>query len=268
MLPGVIVIALLFGIAVWVAQMQTSAANPAAASAPAAGAAPAAPAAVPTPSPIELLSSEVKALKLELDGVTNQLKGLRGTVDSLPKPAPPPDLAPIEHKVAELGQSLSGLMPLTDKVDKLAGRASGVDSALAGLKGKLAGLSAEFQKISAAGAATPAEAGAPSPTAGAGASGLDQAIELFKARKYAEAGDAFQKLESTRPNDPRVYYYEAFSNALNTNDWQGEKTLGLAARGASAEKAGAVKPADIDAAFADLPANLQNWLAYFRKQAR
>ena len=55
---------------------------------------------------------------------------------------------------------------------------------------------------------------------------------------------------------------------MTTNEWQGGETLRLAAKGATAEKTGATKPADIDSAFADLPTNLKSWLRFFRSQGK
>jgi hypothetical protein len=39
-------------------------------------------------------------------------------------------------------------------------------------------------------------------------------------------------------------------------------------KGAELERAGSPKPADVDAAFADLPATLKPWLTFFRKKAK
>ena len=92
-------------------------------------------------------------------------------------------------------------------------------------------------------------------------------VDLFKAGKYKEADEVFKKLAAADPKDARVYYYAALSRGLSTSDWQGE-TLSTATKGAELEKAGTPKPPEVDAAFADLPANLKPWVAYFRAQTK
>ena len=80
--------------------------------------------------------------------------------------------------------------------------------------------------------------------------------------KYPEADNAFKKIEASGVGDARVAYYEAFVHAMMTGDWRGEEVTRLAGKGASLEKAGKPAAAEIDAAFADLQADLKPWLAF------
>ena len=89
----------------------------------------------------------------------------------------------------------------------------------------------------------------------------------FKAGQYKEASEIFKKLETADAKDARVYYYGALARGMTTGDWKND-TLTMAAKGAELEKAGTTKPADIDAAFAELPVTLKPWLTYFRKTAK
>ena len=262
MLPGVIAIAVLTGISVWIGQMSASEAKPATPPATAVASTP------PAPAPIDLLATEVKGIKTQYEGLVSQLKGIQGKLDGLPKPTPPPDLKPIQGKLDDLATSVTSLLPLSDKVSKLETQAGSVETEMKGFGDRLAGLSGAVQRISAAKPVTIGETPKPAATPITSTPSLGAAIDLFKAGKLQEAGEAFKKLEASSPSDPRVYYYEAFINAMTTNDWQGGETLRLAAKGAAAEKTGATKPADIDSAFVDLPANLKNWLTFFRNQGK
>lgn len=203
----------------------------------------------------EGLTGEVKAIEARLDGLSAQLKGLEGKLEGLSKSGPVSDPRAMQGKVEELARSIAAVVPVSEKVGELGGRVEAVDTALKAFKDEVSGLTAEVKKL------TTAESGPM-----AGDPRIAEAIDLFKAGKYKEADELFKKVPSTDPVDARVYYYEAFANALTTNDWKGE-TLKLAARAAALEKAGTPKRSAVDAAFADLPDTLKPWLAYFRNHA-
>ena len=91
---------------------------------------------------------------------------------------------------------------------------------------------------------------------------MEQAVDLFKQGKYAEAKDAFARLQAAYPDDARVWYFSALANGLATRDWKGESER-LVKVGVAKEKAGSPDKAKIDAAFAGLTAdNGKDWLAY------
>ena len=234
--------------------------------------------------PADPVASDLKEIKSQLSTLADQLSGVQGKVEGMPKSGPLPDLKniqskmdeltksvtvllPLRSKVDETAKSVSALLPLTSKVNSLETRVGSFDAALKGLKERVSRLGTEYQSPTATATNPAAVLESPKPTTLAGAPALAAGIALFKEGRYQDAGEVFKKLESTSPNDARVSYYRAFIRGLTTNDWQGE-TLELAAKGASAEKAGMTKPADVDSAFADLPANLKDWLSFFRRQAR
>jgi TolA-binding protein len=218
------------------------------------------------PSPVESVSKEFKE---RVDGLAAQVKALAGKVEGLPKPEPAPDLKPIQTRVDELAKSVASVGGLAEKVDKFDQRLGGLDDAVKSLKDETAALSSEVKKATEAATAAPA-ARPERPAeekADETATALGRGADLFKAGKYPEAADAFQKLADANPKDARVYYYAALTHGLTTGDWQNE-TPRIAAKGAALEKAGSPKSSDVDAAFADLPAKLKPWLAYFRKGTR
>ena len=239
------------------------------ASPPAVAAAPATPAPLvgtPAPSAVapgaDALAGEVKDVKSQLEGLATQLKGFEAKLEGLAKPASEIDVKPIQGKIDDLAKSVATLTPLSDKVGILDAKLVTIDEAVKTVKTEVSSLSSELQTLASA---KPTESMA-APAADAGAV-MTKGVDLFKTGKYKEAGEIFKTLETTTPNDARVYYYDALLTGLNTNDWQGA-ALKTAAKGAALEKAGATKPVDVDAAFADLPVNLKPWLAFFRKQAK
>ncbi len=95
---------------------------------------------------------------------------------------------------------------------------------------------------------------------------MEQAINLFKAKKYPEARDAFMKLQATSPDDARVWYFSALSNGFASNEWRGE-TERLVNTGLAKERVGRPDLATIDASLADLTtATGKDWLADYRKR--
>ena len=207
--------------------------------------------------------------KSQLEGLSTQLKGLQAMVEAMPKPEPAPDLAPLQGKVDELLKSVATGVQLSGKVGDLDQKIGGLDATLKALQDEVSGLKAEIKKHETAKPvlATPAAAADDPRSASAGGSpALADGALLFKGGKYQEAEGVFKKVEAANPQDARVFYYEALVKGLTTGDWKND-TLKIAAKGAALEKAGSTKPADVDAAFSDLPANLKPWLAFFRSQS-
>ena len=227
--------------------------------APDAAAAPATPPPlVSAPPPAaDSLDGDVKQVKGRLESLATQMKGIEAKLEGLAKPTSEVDVKPIQGKIDDLAKSVATLAPLSDKVGTLDAKLVAIDQAVKTVKTEVSSLSNELKTIASTSNPPAADAGAV----------MTQGVDLFKTGKYKEAGEIFKTLETTTPNDARVYYYDALLTGLNTNDWQGA-ALKTAAKGAALEKAGATKPADVDAAFADLPVNLKPWLAFFRKQAK
>lgn len=100
------------------------------------------------------------------------------------------------------------------------------------------------------------------------AQAMEQAVDLFKDKKYPQARDAFRKLQAVYPTDARVWYYSALANGFTTGDWLNE-TQRLVNVGIEREKAGTPDSTKIDAMFAGLtPATGRGWLADYRKRVK
>lgn len=95
---------------------------------------------------------------------------------------------------------------------------------------------------------------------------MQGAIDLFKAKKWSEARDAFAKLQSQYPNDATVWYYSALCNGFATGQWLGE-TERLVTVGLAKEKAGQPNSSTIDSAFSGLTRETgKDWLAGYRQR--
>ena len=242
---------------------------------PAAAPPPPAQPAAPVPAPNDALAGDVKDLKARVATLADRLKGLEEKFAGLPRPEPAPDLKPIQSRLDELAKSVEGLAPLSERVGKVDDRVGQVEGTVKTVRSDVDALKEEVKKAASAPASAPAPAAAASPApaqAGGGApdeepSALARGADLFKAGRYKEASEAFNKLESSDPKDARVYYYAAMARGAATGEWTGE-TARLVTRGIELERAGSPAADRIDAAFADLPASLKRWLDAYRKRAR
>jgi hypothetical protein len=215
------------------------------------GAAPAASAPATPPAATE---EDVKALRSEVEALTKRL-------DAMPKPQPAPDLAPIQSKVDEAAKSAEKVDAVAKKVDDLDGRLGNADKAIESLRGDVASLRDQLAKKP-----EPAAEGAASTPSGDEV--MNQGMAQFQQGKFAEARDSFRKLETSHPDDARVWYYAALANGFATGKWDGE-TQRLVTKGVEREKAGTPKTADIDAAFKSLTeARGKKWLDAYRAQAK
>ena len=239
-------------IAAWIVNSKPAEAPAAAATAARASRKPRSP---PRPPPTRRPTTQVP--QGEIDGLKADLKTLQDRIEALPKPAPPPDLEPLNSKIADLSKDTESLAVLPKKVDDLDQRLGSFDKTLVALRGEIDTFKNEVKKPVEPAATTP-EPAKPDDTKVADAA-LDQGAGLFKAGKYKEASDAFQKLTESSPNDARVWYFAALSRGSATNQWTGETTR-LVEKGVELEKAGSPDSAKIDAAFAELNPAFKPWL--------
>jgi tetratricopeptide (TPR) repeat protein len=206
-------------------------------------------------------ADEIKAIKSDYDALAKKVGDLEDRLNAVPKPTEPKDLAPLEQKVNTLAKLSETVNPLPEKIEKLSERADASDKEIDRLRSEIA----DLRK----GLVTQPE---PKPTLEppklAADADLNAAIALFQQRRYANALAAFQNLESSSPDDARVWYYAALANGLTTGKWDGE-TANLINRGIEREKAGSPAASVIDSAFTGLTkATGKDWLAGYRQRAK
>jgi cell division protein FtsB len=221
-----------------------------------------------------------------VNSLSDQIKQVQSQLESIPKPAPSPDLAPLEQKVARVDQ-------LSQQVEAIEKKQDSVPQQLMQVERKITDLDAKLDELrrdsSAARDRTPAVRGresstrradVPSPGEGAESAppssekgeSVDSALESgssrFREARYREAYDVFRKLLQSHPDDARVWYYAALSYGLATGDW-GKMTEVMAQEGVAREKAGKPQRSVIDSTFAGLTKETgKEWLDFYRRRAK
>ena len=224
-----------------------------------------------TPKNLALLDDRIKNLSDQCSNLSDQYKQLQARLDAVPKPTPAPDLAPIEEKVAQVGQLSQQIEAIGKKLDPLPAQLVESEKKVTELDAKLDELRKE---VSAAHSRAPADRirdGSPV-SSEKGEASIDTALEpgvsQFRGARYREAYDVFQKLEQSHPDDARVWYYAALSYGLSSNDW-GKTTQSMVEQGVTREKAGQPQKSVIDSAFAGLTKETgKNWLDFYRRRAQ
>jgi len=220
---------------------------------------------------------EVQAVAAEVDKVKAGLADLSRKVDGLATPSPSPDNKAIQEKVDDLSKTVADFPARLDSlgqklevVSKAEGQApSAKVDAMEKKVGELASaVDALKNSPPTQHRAETTPTTSPRPVdVNAEGQAMEQAVDLFKAGKYADAKAAFAKLQSAYPDDARVWYFSALSNGLATRDWKGESER-LVNVGVAKEKAGSPDRAKIDAALSGLTTVTgKDWLAFYRKQA-
>ena len=233
--------------------------------------------------------SDLARLDDRINSLSEEYKQLQSRLESIPKPAPAPDLAPLEMKVAQVNRLSRQVEEIGKKLDPLSKQLAKTEHRITELDSKLVEVRHE---VSAAGDHTAATRGrdtAVSRTSGpsssrdeaaegaAASSGsdndksvdtaLESGVSRFRAAKYQEAYDVFRKLIQSHPDDARVWYYAALSYGLATGDW-GKMTETMVQEGVTREKAGKPAKPEIDSAFAGLTKQTgKEWLDFYRRRA-
>jgi chaperonin cofactor prefoldin len=248
------------------------------------------------------LDDRINKLSEQYNGLSDRYKQLQSRVESTPKPAPAPDLAPLEQKVSQVDGLSQQVEALGKKVDPLPQQLAQYEQRLTELDAKLdesrrsasaarsrtPGASIRDSSLSRTDRPSPSpddassRADRPSPSpgeptgspppsserSGSAVSSLESGEGRFREGRYQEAYDIFRKMLQAQPEDARVWYYAALSYGLATRDW-GRATETMVNEGVNREKAGKPPKPEIDAAFAGLTKETgKEWLDYYRRRAR
>jgi K+-transporting ATPase ATPase C chain len=213
---------------------------------------------VPPPPAVDAKTqAEVEALSARLDRL--QAKFEAAPVDRLAD-----ELKDVKVRLAGLVESPAVPAELARKLDNANQRIAAYDRDLEALRAEVKALrSSNRVDAVVTDTAKPVEAARPAETS----NDLDVARSLFRAKRYAEAAEAFRLLTASRPDDARAWYFAGLTKGLATRLWRGEAEQ-LALKGVEREKAGTPAIAEINDAFSDLtPETGRDWLAFFRKRA-
>ena len=220
--------------------------------------APARPAAGPPSSTAPASPAADDRTKAEVEALSARLDQLQAKFEAAPVDRLADELKDVKVRLAGLVESPASPAELARKLDDANGRIAAYDRDLESLRLEVKALRAS-SRVDAVATETskPAE---PS-------NDLDAARSLFRAKRYAEAAEAFRLLTASRPDDARPWYFAGLSTGLATRQWRGEAQQ-MALRGVEREKAGTPAVAEVNDAFSDLtPETGRDWLAFFRKQA-
>src|SRR5262249_37657711 len=154
-----------------------------------------------------------------IDGLSQQIEQLRSRVESIRKPAPAPDLGPLEKKVARVVELSQRVEAMEKRLEPLSGEPTRSDRRLAELDSKLDGRRKGVGVLHDRMEASPKREGSPtagpdrsgragseasSPAQGSGGpvdSALGRGMSLFREGRYQPASDAFKALAEAHPED-------------------------------------------------------------------
>ena len=220
-----------------------------------------------------------------INSLSNQHKQLESRIESIPKPAPAPNLASLDQNVARVDglskqfeaipnqfEAISKVLePLPQKIAQDERKINELDAKLEELrKDSRASRNVEGSPSAASGRSTAQPTGNPSPRSEVGGlvdSALERGESLFREGRYQEAYEAFQNLLQSHSDDARICYYAALSYGFSTGEWRGQ-TEQMVQQGIALEKAGKPQKSQIDSAFAGLTKETgKEWLAFYRQRA-
>lgn len=209
---------------------------------------------------------EIDSLRAAVADVAHKVEELGGRLESLPKPAPAPDLGPIRERIDGLSSDAARLAALPEALRKLEERIGALDEGLGAVRGDVEAVRDRIKKVEVAATPPVVAETKPDPTLLA-AQARERGRGLYREGKFAEARAEFLKGTEASPRDARLWYDAALANGFATRDWAGE-TERLVRLGVEAERTNTIPRPEIDAAFAGLPEEGGGrWLREWRRQA-
>jgi TolA-binding protein len=182
------------------------------------------PAGSTSPGPDAEIQKHLARLDDRINGLSDQYKDVQTRLESIPKPSPAPDLAPLEQKVARVDGLSQQVDAIGKKLDPLPGQLAQSEQKLTGLDARLDELRNEMSaagnrlpaRPSRDGAASRATAPLPGDRAEAApsssekgespGSAYESGVSRFRDKRYREAYDVFRRLLQSQPDDARIWY--------------------------------------------------------------
>lgn len=220
-------------------------------------------------------ASDADTLKKQISHLAERIDQLGQRIDSLDRPRneTPPDVHTLQNKVGELAREVDEVADLPSKYRRLENRLEELRAAVKTLRDHGPSTDDNHEEIQAVDQAvkTLSDGKVPSTSPPPRTDGrkssddaaMTEALDLFHLAKYAMAREILHKMQVTRPDDARVWYFSALARGLTTGDWQGE-TRTLLTRGIERERAGTPPTPVIDQSLSDLEPSQKRWLASYR----
>jgi TolA-binding protein len=243
-------------------------------------------AAVRPSSPPTVVVDQLKDLRDGVEAERDRLKQLEDLVAALPKEPATELLHDLETQVKDLRKASQAvnsdekrLDALSDRVDALDKGAPKTQLELGQLQAKVDALQsrldearfpAENARVSGRSTNTASHREPLPPVASVDldpdSAYLTEGVRPFEQRKYGEALKVFERLQTTHPDDARVWYFSALARGFSTNDWRGE-TERLVEHGIERERLGTPNRTRIDATLAFLKKEHgKDWLDAYRQR--
>lgn len=239
------------------------------------------------PRPDREREADVKALKVQVEAVSQRVDDLKDRIDALPKAEPSSGLAILQGQVADLTKAVREAAPVNGQVESVNRQLGQLSQDILALRHEIADVQLRLGKREPVPVllpdTEPPQPGAEdhplpppvvetprveTPASDDNERLWNRAVELFKKGKYKDALLAFDKLELAQPDDARVWYYAALCRGFTTNQWT-DGTEDLAERGVDREQAGTPAAEEIDRTFGDLTtATGKDWLAAYRARVK
>ena len=224
-----------------------------------------------TPKNLALLDDRIKNLSDQCSNLSDQYKQLQARLDAVPKPTPAPDLAPIEEKVAQVGQLSQQIEAIGKKLDPLPAQLVESEKKVTELDAKLDELR---KQVSAAHSRAPADRsrdGSPV-SSEKGEASIDTALEpgVSQFRESTLSRGLRRLPEAGAVASGRCAGLVLCRALVRTgsNDW-GKTTQSMVEQGVTREKAGQPQKSVIDSAFAGLTKETgKDWLDFYRRRAQ
>ncbi len=223
------------------------------------------------------LAQDADSLRRQVEHLSERIDHLGHRLDTTTRTRDetPPDVRTLQIKMADLTRTMEEVGNLPARFRRLENRFEDLQQDLKSLRDRLSSSLNEEPLADSARKADraidetrqePLAISPPSTVSGRPDTTLAQGIALFKDGHYAESTNLFRKLQVTRPDDARVWYYAALSTGLKTGDWTGAARE-LVERGLNCEQAGMPEKDEIDASLTGLTeAQGRKWLSAYRSK--
>ncbi len=197
-------------------------------------------------------AGDVEEIRQGLDALARRVEALeaRTSTSQTQEGIPAEEILALREQVAQLANLPQQIASLREELDTTRGQLLALGEAVETVGAEVASIRTE---------SSPDLAGA----------SLNQAISLYDRGQYDEALEILQELQTSIPEDARVWYFSALAHAFATGNWEGEQTREYFQQGVERERAGTPPSLQIDAVMEGISkAKGRDWVDYYRRRAQ